>query len=142
MKKIPKREYTTEFEEQAVKNAQAMGFVVAAKELGLVEQTPRNWVSSADGKLTAPGAKPVTPEQMELSRLPAENARLKMHVDILRRVSPLVADFHVADRLGPSTGSVLAVPCGTVTRRSEISPVDARRPACPRGCDGTPACRS
>jgi transposase len=25
----------------------------------------------------------VTPEQMELSRLRAENARLKMHVDIL-----------------------------------------------------------
>ena len=62
MKKIPKREYTAEFKEQAVKHAQAMGIVVAAKELGLVEQTLRNWVkASAAGCLTTPGAKPVVP---------------------------------------------------------------------------------
>jgi transposase len=85
VKKIPKQEYTAEFKEQAVKHAQAVSIVVAAKELGLVEQTLRNWVkASVAGKLTAPGAKPVTPEQMELSRLRAENARLKMHVDILK----------------------------------------------------------
>ena len=36
------------------------------------------------GKLVGAGAKPVTAEQMELSRLRAENARLKMHVDILK----------------------------------------------------------
>ena len=88
MKKIPKREYTAEFKEQAVKHAQAMGIVVAAKKLGLVEQTLRNWVkASAAGKLTAPGTKPVTPEQMELSRLRAENAQLKMHVDILKKAT-------------------------------------------------------
>jgi transposase len=86
VKKIPKQEYTAEFKEQAVSHAQAVGIVVAAKELGLVEQTLRNWVkASAAGKLTAPGAKPVTPEQMELSRLRAQNARLKMHVDILKK---------------------------------------------------------
>ena len=67
---MPKQEYTAEFKEQAVTHAQAVGIVLAAKELGLVEQTLRNWVkASAAGKLTAPGAKPVTPEQMELSRL-------------------------------------------------------------------------
>ena len=59
--------------------------MVAAKELGLVEQTLRNWVKLAQaGKLVGAGAKPVTPEQMELSKLRAENARLKMHVDILK----------------------------------------------------------
>ena len=85
MKKIPKQEYTAEFKEQAVKHAQAVGIVVAAKELGLVEQTLRNWVKAAEaGKLVGAGAKPVTPEQMELSRLRAENARLKMHVEILK----------------------------------------------------------
>jgi len=42
VKKIPKQEYTAK--EQAVKHAQAVGVVVAAKELGLVEQTLRNWV--------------------------------------------------------------------------------------------------
>jgi transposase len=46
VKKIPKQEYTAEFKEQAVKHAQAMGTVVAAKELGLVEQTLRNWVKA------------------------------------------------------------------------------------------------
>ena len=66
--------------------------MVAAKELGLVEQTLRNWVKAAEaGKLIGAGAKPVTPEQMELSRLRAENARLKMHVDILKNLPRGVA---------------------------------------------------
>ena len=50
------------------------------------------WVRAlAAGKLTAPGTKPVTPEQMELSRLRAENARLKMHVDILKKATAYFA---------------------------------------------------
>ena len=92
MKKIPKQEYTAEFKEQAVKHAQAVGIVVAARELGLVEQTPRNWVKAAEaGKLVGVGIKPVTPEQMELSRLRAENARLKMHVEILKKATAYFA---------------------------------------------------
>ena len=92
MKKIPTQEYTAEFKEQAVKHAQAVGIVVAAKELGLVEQTLRNWVKLTQaGKLLGAGAKPVTPEQMELSRLRAENARLKMHVDILKKATAYFA---------------------------------------------------
>jgi transposase len=92
VKKIPKQEYTAEFKEQAVKHAQAVGIVVAAKELGLIEQTLRNWVKAAQGgKLTGAGTKPVTPEQMELSRLRAENARLKMHVDILKKATAYFA---------------------------------------------------
>ena len=54
-----------------------------AKDLGLVEQTLRNWVKAAKaGKLNAPGTKPITPEQMELSRLRAENGRLRMECEI------------------------------------------------------------
>ena len=79
MKKIPKQEYTAEFKEQAVKRALEVGAGPAARELGLVEQTLSNWVkAAATGKLNAAGAKPITPEQMELSRLRAECARLKM----------------------------------------------------------------
>jgi transposase len=37
VKKIPKQEYTAAFKEQAMKHAQAVGFVMAAKELGLIE---------------------------------------------------------------------------------------------------------
>jgi transposase len=92
VKKIPKQEYTAEFKEQAVKHAQAVGIVVAAKELGLVEQTLRNWMKAAEaGKLVGACAKPVTPEQMELSRLRAENARLKMHVEILKKATAYFA---------------------------------------------------
>jgi transposase len=92
MKRIPKQEYTAEFKEQAVKHAQAVGIVVAARELGLVEQTLRNWVKAAEaGKLVGAGGKPVTPEQMELSRLRAENARLKMHVEILKKATAYFA---------------------------------------------------
>ena len=69
-----------------------MGIVAAAKELGLVEQTLRNRVKAAEaGKLVGAGAKPVTPEQMELSRLRAENARLKMHVEILKKATAYFA---------------------------------------------------
>ena len=92
MKKIPKQDYTVEFREQAVKHAQAQGVGVAARELGLVEQTLRNWVKAAGaGKLAGAGAKPVTAEQMELSRLRAENARLKMHVEILKKATAYFA---------------------------------------------------
>lgn len=66
--------------------------MAAAKELGLVEQTLRNRVKAAEaGKLVGAGAKPVTPEQMELSRLRAENARLKMHVEILKIATAYLA---------------------------------------------------
>lgn len=92
MKKIPKQEYTAEFKEPAVEHARAVGIVVAAEERGLVEQTLGNWVqASAAGKLTAAGTKPLTPEQMELSRLRAQNARLKTHVDILKKATACCA---------------------------------------------------
>ena len=66
--------------------------MVVARELGLIEQTLRNWVKAAEaGKLVGAGAKPVTAEQIELSRLRAENAGLKMHVDISRRATAYFA---------------------------------------------------
>lgn len=93
MKKIPKREYTTEFKELAVKrvkDGQSAGAV--AKDLGLIEQTVRNWVKAADsGKLAKTGGKVVTPEQMELSRLRAENIRLKRECEILKKATAYFA---------------------------------------------------
>ena len=87
--KIPKQEYTAEFKELAVKrvkDGQTPGAV--AKDLGLVEQTLRNWVKAFDvGKLNGPGARKVTPEEMELSRLRAENIRLKRECEILKKAT-------------------------------------------------------
>lgn len=85
--KIPKQEYTTEFRELAVKRHKEVGsFSGVAKELGLIEQTLPNWVKLAEaGKLNGPGAKPITLEQMELSRLRAESIRLKRECEILKK---------------------------------------------------------
>ena len=56
--KIPKQEYTAEFKELAakrVKDGQTPGAV--AKDLGLIEQTLRNWVKAFDaGKLNSTGS--------------------------------------------------------------------------------------
>jgi transposase len=93
MFKIPKQEYTAEFKDLAVKRVKSGETVGAvARDLGLVEQTLRNWVKAAKaGKLHAPGAKMVTPEQMELSRVRAENARLRMEVEILKKATAYFA---------------------------------------------------
>ena len=91
--KIPKREYTAEFKELAVKrvrDGQSPGAV--AKELDLVEQTLRNWVKAANaGPLTGAGCKKVTPEEMELSRLRAENIRLKRELEIIKKAAAYFA---------------------------------------------------
>ena len=93
MFKIPKVEYTAEFKELAVKRGQdGQRYGAVAKDLGLIEQTLRNWVKAAKaGKLKAPGAKQVTAEQMELSRVRAENARLRMENEILKKASAYFA---------------------------------------------------
>ncbi len=89
MKQIPKPEYTIKFTEQVVKQVRmgkSIGLV--AKELGLVEQTLRNWVKlAAAGKLTVAGTKVVTPEQRDLSRLRAENVRLNRECEILKKAT-------------------------------------------------------
>ncbi len=91
--KIPKQEYTAEFKELAVKRVkegQSIGAV--ARELGLVEQTLRNWIkAAAAGKLNGAGAKVVTPEEMELSRLRAENIRLRRENEILKKATAYFA---------------------------------------------------
>ena len=72
-----------------VKAGQSIGAV--ARELSLVEQALRNWVNAADaGKLNGTGAKVVTAEQMELSRLRAENIRLRQ-CEILKKVAAYFA---------------------------------------------------
>ena len=93
MQKIPKQEYTAEFKEQAfkrVKDGKSVGAM--AKEMGLVEQTLRNWVKASDaGRLDGPGARKVTPKEMAVSRLRAENLRLKHEVEILKKATAYFA---------------------------------------------------
>lgn len=91
--KLGRQAYTTEFKELAVKrvnDGQRAG--VVAKELGLIEQTLRHWVkAAAAGKLSGAGSRVVTPEEMELSRLRAENQRLRQENAILKKATAYFA---------------------------------------------------
>jgi len=91
--KIAKQAYTTEFKELAVKRIKdGQSVSTVCKELGLSDQTVRNWVkASADGKLSGAGNRVVTPEEMELSRLRAENLRLKRENEILKKATAYFA---------------------------------------------------
>jgi transposase len=93
MKKIPKQAYTAEFKELAVKRvSDGQAITAAARELGLNEQTLRNWVkAAAAGQLTGAGSRVVTPEEMELSRLRAENVRLKRENEIIKKAAAYFA---------------------------------------------------
>ena len=65
---------------------------MVCKELGLSDQTVRNWVkAAAEGKLNGAGGRVVTPEEMELSRLRAENLRLKRENEILKKATAYFA---------------------------------------------------
>src|SRR6478672_9000205 len=89
----PRGRYTLEFKLEAVrlvKGGQAAS--VTAKVLGMPKQTLDNWVRlSEKGQLKGAGDKPVSPEQMELARLRAENARLRMERDILGKATAYFA---------------------------------------------------
>ena len=93
MKKILKQAYTTEFKELAVKRVtDGHSITEVVKELGLSDQTLRNWVKAAAlGKLKGAGSKVVTPEAMELSRLRAEVARLKRENEIIKKAAAYFA---------------------------------------------------
>ena len=59
-------------------------------------QTLDNWLRADNsGKLSVAGERIVTPEQMELARLRAENARLKMERDILKKAAAYFAKDHL-----------------------------------------------
>src|SRR5450631_3324956 len=65
---------------------------VTAKVLGMPKQTLGSWVRlSEKGELRGAGDKPVSAEQMELARLRAELARVKMERDILKKATAYFA---------------------------------------------------
>jgi transposase len=85
--------YTLEFKIEAVRLVQGGQSIAAvAKILGIAEQTLHNWIKrQAKGDLAGPNSKPVSPEQMEISRLRAELARVKMERDILKKATAYFA---------------------------------------------------
>lgn len=95
MFKVPKQAYTAEFKAAAVQRIEdGQGFAVVARELVMSEQTLRNWMKADEsGKLNGAAAKPVTPEQMELSRLRVENKRSQMKLEIAKKAAYFAKDL-------------------------------------------------
>jgi transposase len=84
----PRARYTQEFMVEAVRMVRGgQSMAAVAKILGISPKTLHNWVKAdAAGKLSGAG-KQVSTEQMEIARLRAELARVKMERDILEKAT-------------------------------------------------------
>ena len=91
MTKTVRARYTLEFRQEAVRLVEGgQSIAAAARSLGVVEQTLFNWVKAKrQGKVQGADSKSkvVSAEQMEISRLRAELARVKMERDILGKAT-------------------------------------------------------
>jgi transposase len=93
MARAKRAKYTLEFKQEAVRLVESgQTLAAAARSLGLVDQTLHNWVQAErQGKLKGAEKKAVSAEQMEISRLRAELARVKMERDILGKATAYFA---------------------------------------------------
>ena len=75
---------------------------MTARVLGVPKATLGIWIRASDkGDLRGAGDKPVSPEQMELARLRAELARVKMERDILKKSDGVLREGANGARLRP-----------------------------------------
>ena len=94
MTKAKRGRYTLEFKQEAVRLVESgQTMAAAARSLGVVEQTLGNWIKlHRAGRLKGSSGKPqVSAEQMEISRLRAELARVTMERDILGKATAFFA---------------------------------------------------
>jgi transposase len=94
MTKATRAQYTIEFKQEAVRMVESgQSIAAAARSLGVVEQTLYNWVKAKrEGRLKGrASSRAVSVEQMEISRLRAELARVKMERDILGKATAYFA---------------------------------------------------
>ena len=89
MTKTTRARYTLEHKQEAVRLVEGgQSQASVAKPLGLAEQTLFNWVkASRQGQLKGAYSKLMSAEQMEIARLRAELARVKMERDILGKAT-------------------------------------------------------
>jgi transposase len=86
MYKIPRQRYTAEFKQEAVRQVQSgRSPAQVARDLSISEQTLSNW------RKAAKAGKPVSMQEMELSRLKAENVRLQMELEIVKKAAAYFA---------------------------------------------------
>ena len=93
MTKTTRSRYTLEYKQEAVRLVDGGQSIAAvARTLGVVDQTLFNWVKAhRQGRLQGVDSKVVSAEQMEISRLRAELARVKMERDILGKATAYFA---------------------------------------------------
>jgi transposase len=93
MTKTTSARYTPEFKQEAARLVESGQSIAAvARTLGLVDQTPFSGLKAKrEGKLSGADTKAVSVEKMEISRLRAELARVKMERDILEKATAYFA---------------------------------------------------
>jgi transposase len=94
MTKASRKQYTLEFKQEAVRLVESgQSMAAVARSLGLVEQTLYNWVKAhREGKLKGAGGKSkLSAEELEISRLRSELARVTMERDILGKATAFFA---------------------------------------------------
>src|SRR5450756_1322071 len=107
MTKATRARYTLEFKQEAVRLVESgQSIAAAARSVGVVEQTLFNWVKAKrQGRLKRTSRRQaVRAEEMEISRLRAELARVKMERDILGKAT---ADFAKERERGTPGSSVI-----------------------------------
>ena len=87
-----RRRHSDEFKQEAVKLVTGQGYSVAeaARNLGLHENLLRTWKKKSETK--AIDSELSEEERMELVRLRAENKRLRMERDILKKATAFFAN--------------------------------------------------
>ena len=83
MRGLPKRCYTLDFKQAAIDACTRQSIGRTARELGVPDQTLRNWIKSQRQQSFLAAACSVNSEQMELARLTAATAR---HIRYMRMV--------------------------------------------------------
>ena len=93
-KKTARAQYTLEFKQEAVRLVESgQSIAAAARQLNLAEQTLFNWVKAQreDRLKGITSSRTISAEQMEISRLRAELAQVKMERDILGKATAYFA---------------------------------------------------
>lgn len=93
MEKIPRRVFTEEFKEEAVKMIIDGGLSIpeAGRRLSVAKSTLARWIMQARKGSLVVKRSPVSENDMEVARLKREIAELKMERDILKNATAYFA---------------------------------------------------
>ncbi len=93
MSKLKRRSYTDEFKRDAVRLVTKQGYSLAeaARNLGIHANLLRTWKQKTQAEDEQSEARLTEGERMELASLRAENKRLRMERDILKKATAFFA---------------------------------------------------